>query len=147
MPNASSLLAIQTAVAAVLSGDSALQALCGGVENILNYEPEEPPAKFLVIGNATEESWHTLGGRSAGFGWEATLTVHLYSYYKGDIEVLQILGRVTALLNFPDPPLTVTGYTTVISEYGEKMTRVLIETKNKQERRHIPALFTIRVHE
>lgn len=145
MPNASSLQAIQAAVAAVLVGDSALQTLCGGVENILNYEPEEPPAKFLVIGNATEEDWHTLGGRSAGFGWEVTLTVHLYSYYKGDIEVLQMLGRVTALLNFAD--LTVTGYTTVICEYGAKPTRVLIETKNKQERRHIPALFSIRVHE
>lgn len=145
MPSSSALTAIQTAVAAKLVADSTLATLVGGVENIRGYEPEEPTAKFIVVGNATEMAWHTLGGTSAGWGWETTLTVHIYSYQKGDTEVLAMLGRVTALLNFAS--LTVTGYNTVICEYGEKITKVLVETKDKQERRHIPAIFSIRVHE
>ena len=147
MPSASSLLAIQTAVYALLTGDATLATLAGGVANILNYEPQEPPAKFIVVGNATEQGWNTLGGTAAGWGWDVTLTVHLYSYYAGDIEVLQMLERVTTLLNRPDGFGSVTGYGTVIAEYGDKLTRVLIETKDKQERRHIPALFSIKVHE
>jgi hypothetical protein len=140
--SASSLEAIQGAIYTRLSGDATLLTLCDGV---LNYEPEEPPQKFIVIGNATEQAWHTLGGTSAGWGWDATVTVHIYSYYKGDLEALRILGRVTALLNFYE--LSVSGYTTVICEYGEKLTKSMVETKNKQERRHIPAVFSIKVHE
>jgi hypothetical protein len=140
--SASSLEAIQTAVYTRLSGDSTLLALC---DLVLNYEPEEPPATFIVIGNATEQGWNTLGGTSAGWGWDTTVTVHIYSYYKGDLEALQILGRVTTLLNFY--ALSVSGYTTVICEYGDKLTKVMVETKNKQERRHIAAVFSIRVHE
>ena len=146
MPGASSLLAIQTAVYALLIGDATLAALVGGAANILNFEPEEPLAKFIVVGNATEQSWHTLGGTGAGWGWDATLTVHCYSYYKGDIEVLQLLDRVTTLLNKPEG-IVVAGYGTAICEYGEKLTRVLIETKDKQERRHIPALISLKVHD
>lgn len=145
MPSSSSLLAIQTAVYSVLTGDATLIALVGGVERIQNYEPQEPPANFIVVANATEQSANTLGGTSAGWGWDVTLTVHIYSYYSGDIEALGMLGRVTALLNHQ--PLTVTGYTTVICEYGDKLTKCLIETKDKQERRHIPAVFSINVHE
>jgi hypothetical protein len=153
MPSTSSLLAIQTAVMAVLVGDATLVGLLtsvdppiAGVDNILNYEPQSPPSEFIVVANATEQGWNTLGGMSAGWGWEVTLTVHIYSYYAGDIKALQILNRVTALLNKPDG-LAVTGYGTAIFEYGDKLTKVLIETKDKQERRHIPAVFSIKVHE
>jgi hypothetical protein len=140
--SSSALRAIQGAIFTRLSGDATLVALC---PSILNYEPEEPPTEFIVIGNATEQGWHTLGGTSAGWGWDTTVTVHIYSYDKSDLEALQILSRVTELLNFYELP--VSGYTTVICEYGEKLTKVLVETKNKQERRHIPAVFSIRVHE
>lgn len=141
MSSASSLRAIQAAIYTRLSGDSTLLALCDGV---LNYEPEEPPSNFIVIGNATEQSWNTLGGTDSGFGWDVTVTVHIYSYYKGDLEALAILERVTTLLNFYALP--VTGFTTVICEYGDKLTKAMIETKDKQERRHIPAVFSIKVH-
>ncbi len=142
MANSSALEAVQGAIYSVLSADSTLATLADAV---LGFEPEEPPEKFIVIGNATEQAWNTLGGTSSGWGWQDTITVHCYSYYKGDLEVLRMLSRVSALLNLQ--PLTVTGYPTVICEYGEAMTRVLVETKDKRERRHIPALFTVRVHE
>lgn len=143
MSNASALLAIYTAVYGILSGDATLVAL---VDEILNYEPEEPLAKFIVIGTGTELAWNTLGGTSTGWGSDATLTVHIYSYYKGDIEALQILNRVTTLLNKPEG-FPVSGYGTVIAEYGDKLTKVLVETKDKQERRHIPAVFSIKVRQ
>lgn len=143
MPNNSSLLAVQTALYGVLSTDATLLTLC---PDVLNFEPpSDPPERFLLIGNAIERSWNTLGGLSAGWGWRCEVTVHIYSYNRGEIEALQILSRVTALLNFQ--PLTVTGYPTAIVEYGEPGTKVLVETKDKRERRHIPAIFTVLVHE
>lgn len=145
MPNASALAAIHEVVYDVLSADATLQALVDGAQNIGNFEVESPPTRFIVIGNATEQDWHSLGGIDAGWGWLTTITVHIYSYYEGDLEALQILARVSALLNFA--ALTVPGYQTAICEYAERPTRVLVETKGKIQRRHIPAMFTIRVHE
>jgi hypothetical protein len=137
---------VQAAVDAVLVGDATLAALVDGVENIRGFEPEQPPRRFIVVGNATEEANHSLGGPVVGFGWIVTYTVHIYSYQKGDTEVLAALERVSELLNFAT--LTVTGYTKVTCEYAsDRPARVLVETKGKQERRHIPAVFTITVRE
>jgi hypothetical protein len=80
-----------------------------------------------------------------GYEPEIPITVHCISYYKGDLPALQMLRRVTELLSFYE--LTVSGYSTAICEYGDRMTKVLIETKGKVDRRHVHALFTIRVHE
>lgn len=144
MANSSALQAVQDAVFDALAADATLAALA----TVLGYEPAEPPSEFIVVGSgATEEAWNTLGGANAGWGWETNVTVHLYSYYPGDLKVLQMLSRVTALLNIPTGFASISGYSTVIAEYGEKPTRVVIETKDKRERRHIPAVFTIRVHE
>lgn len=142
MPNNSSLLAIQTAIYGVLSADATLLALC---PDVLNFKPTEPPDRFIVIGNAIERSWNTLGGLSAGWGWRCEVTVHIYSYYRGEFKALEIHDRVTALLNFQ--PLTVTGYPTAIVEYGDPATKVLTETHDKREWHHIAAIFTVSVHE
>jgi len=133
---------VQQAVYALLSSDATLLTLAG---EVLDYEPEQPPAKFIRIGNATERAWNTLGGTGQGWGWENTLTVHCYSYYRGDLEVLQMLNRVTALMNHA--VWSISGYQTAICEYGDQVTKMLIETKNKVERRWIPAVFTFMVHE
>jgi len=144
MPNASALYVVQQAVYGVLSVDPTLLTLADAV---LGFEPESPPEKFIVIGGAgmTELAWHTLGGTDQGWGWETVIPVHCYSYFKGEDEVLAMLQRVVALLNFQ--ALTVTGYGTVICEYGAQLTKVLIETKDKRERRHAVALFYVRVKE
>lgn len=142
MANASAVLAVQEAIVTRLEADATLQGLA---DFIGGYEPEIPPENFIVVGNATEMPWHTLGGTSQGLGWETTVTVHCYSYYKGDLPALRMLTRVSELLSFYQ--LSVTGYTTVICEYAEQRTRVLVETKGKVDRRHIPAVFTVRVHE
>jgi hypothetical protein len=143
MPSTSSLADVQAAAFGLLSVDATLLALCPDVHG---YEPDPPPDRFIVVGNATEQAAHTLGGVSSGWGWMGTLTVHIYSYQQDELEALQILKRCTALLNRPDG-ITVAGYLTAILEYGDKITKVLTEVKDKRERRHIPALFTFMVHD
>lgn len=142
MANYSAILAVQEAIVTRLEADSTLQGLASFIGG---YEPEIPPENFIVVGNATEMAWHTLGGTNQGLGWETTITVHCYSYYKGDLPALRMLSRVSELLSFYN--LVVSGYNTVMCEYAERVTKVLVETKGKVDRRHIPAVFTVRVHE
>ena len=141
MANSSAIMVVQDALTDILKADAALLTLC---PDIKNFEPTDPPDRFIVVGNATERQWHTLGGKESGFGWHIELTVHIYSYYRGEFEALQILNRVTALLN--QQPVSVSGYTGAMVEYAMPMTKVLTEIKEKRERRHIPAMFTVKVH-
>jgi hypothetical protein len=144
MPNASALYVVQQAIYGVLSADATLLTLADAV---LGFEPEAPPEKFIVIGGTgmTERADHTLGGTDQGWGWQDTVPVHCYSYFKGNDEVLAMLARIVTLLNFQE--LRVTGYRTAICEYAAQLTKELVETKDKRERRHITALFTVTVKE
>jgi hypothetical protein len=130
--------AIQTAIYGVLNGDVTLVALVTGV---FNDVPAGQVYPYVQIGSATQRPWHTFGGSSVGIGWNATVTVHIWSRYQGDVEALAILNRVVALLNFQ--AVAVTGYTTVICELDQA--RVLVEAVDKIETRHIPAVFRVRV--
>lgn len=142
MPNYSALLAVQEAIVTRLEADSTLQGLASFIGG---YEPEIPPENFIVIGDGTEVANHTLGGTEQGWGWIDQVKVNCISYYKGDYIALQMLTRVTELLNFY--PLTVSGYPTVICEYAADKMKNLTETKGKVDRRHIHAIFTITVHD
>jgi hypothetical protein len=59
------------------------------------------------------------------------------------------MQRVIALLNFAT--LTIAGYGTVICEldpdHSPMPAKVLIEYPQKVERRHMPVIFRVRVHE
>ncbi len=132
---------IQTAVYAVLSADATLLALAtGGVHNDV---PDGQGYPHVLISRATETPWHTMGGASAGLGWKNIIRIHVYSRYQGDKEALEIHDRIVALLNYQ--PLTVTGYTTAITEY-ESM-RVMVEDVEKIETRHLVTEFCVRVHQ
>lgn len=135
----SALKAIETTVYSVLSTDGVLTGLAG----VYNDVPEGAAYPHVQIGSGTEHPWHTMGGPTAGLGWNDTVTVHIWSRYQGDVEALTILSRVVALLNFV--ALSVTGYGTVMSSYDHA--RVLVESVDKVETRHVPAIFRIRVHE
>jgi hypothetical protein len=134
----SAIKAIQTAIFSTLNGDATLTALC----TVHNDVPESQEYPHIEIGSATEKPWHTLGGASVGIGWNATVTIHIWSRYQGDVEALTILDRVVALLNFTT--LTVSGYPTVITEYDQA--RVLVQDVDKVETRHVAAIFRFRVH-
>jgi hypothetical protein len=122
-----------------LNGDAFLT----GLAPVFNDVPESQSFPHVLIGNATEKPWHTLGGASSGLGWNATVTIHIYSQYQGDVEALTILERVVALLNFQT--IAVTGFNTVIAQLDN--TRVLVEDVDKVETRHVPAVFRFLVHQ
>lgn len=139
MAAGSALALIQAAVYGVLAADSTLLALAPVVGDV----NEDQAYPYVLISNATEVPWHTLGGTSAGFGWNTTIAVHILSRYAGDLEALNILTRVGTLLNFAT--LSVSGYTTVICEAED--VKLLLEYPNKVEQRHVIARFRVRVHE
>jgi hypothetical protein len=145
MANYPPLTLIQAAVWSVLSGDATLAALAP----VTNDATEDQTYPFIQIANATAVPWNTLGGTDRNFGWLCTISVHGYSRYEGDNEILTFMQRVIALLNFAT--LTVTGYATVICEldpdHSPMPAKVLIEYPQKVERRHMPVIFRIRVHE
>jgi len=135
----SALKAIQTAVYSTLNGDSTLTALAP----VFNDVPEGEPFPHVEIGSATEKPWHTMGGASQGLGFNATITIHIWSRYQGDVEALTILDRVMALLNFAT--LSVAGFNSVLAEHDN--TKVLVQDVDKVETRHIAAMFRFRVHQ
>jgi hypothetical protein len=138
MASGSALAAIQAAIYSRLHGDSTLLALAPVVGDV----NEDQAYPYVLISNATEVPWDTMGGSTTGFGWNATMVVHILSRYAGDLEALNILNRVSTLLNHY--ALTVSGYTTVICESEDA--KMLLEYPNKVEQRHVVARFRIRVH-
>ena len=134
----SALKSIQTAIYALLSGDIALMALT----TVFNDVPQGAAYPHVQIASGTERAWHTMGGMTAGIGWNDTITLHIWSRYQGDLQALAILERLVALLNFT--PIVVSGYPTVIAELDNA--RVLVEDVDKVETRHVPAIFRLRVH-
>jgi hypothetical protein len=134
---ADALSPIQTAFKSALSGDATLTGLVGG--RIYNDVPDVPVYPYILIGSGTQRPWHTLGGSSVGLGWNATMTVHIYSRYQGDREALGILARVVDLLNFSS--LTIGSYVTSMCFLDQA--RVLTEPIEKIETRHVPAVFRL----
>lgn len=134
------LTAIHTAVYSTLHGDATLLTLVSGV---YNDAPEGADYPFIVLGSATSDPWHTMGGASVGRGFDTTITAHIWSRYQGDLEALRIFDRVVALLDFQS--LTVTGYGTVVTSLDHG--RVLVTDVDKLETRHLPAVFSVLVHQ
>lgn len=138
---------IQTAIYAVLSGDSVLAGLSltdeTPVVRVYNDVPDGTGYPHVLISKATETPKHTFGGPSTGLGWKNIIRIHTYSRYQGGKEALQIHDRIVALLNFQ--PLTVTGFPQVWVEY-EQM-REMVEDVEKIETRHLVDEFCVEVHQ
>ncbi|MFD4320110.1 DUF3168 domain-containing protein [Streptomyces sp. NPDC058548] len=114
-PPVSPMLAIQGALRTLLADDAELQDL--GV-TVYDYLPEATAYPFIVIGEATEVP----ANAHDRFGWETVPALHVWDQYRGFKRVLQIGGRLTALLDHQ--PLTVPGYAHVVTrfEYGQPLT-------------------------
>jgi hypothetical protein len=138
----SAILAIQTAIFALLSGDATLVGMVGG--RITNTTPSTPVYPYVQMSHAHEKPFHGMGGATTALGYNDIIRVHVFSRYAGDLEALHILSRVRGLLDFQ--PIAVSGFSSVVCEY--EMGRVLIETDiNRVEIRHIPAEFRVRVRQ
>lgn len=105
------LLALQTAIRAVLLGDGDLAALVSGV---YDHVPEGAEFPYVVLGrditSSPDNTHATLGRRTI-------VPVHVWSTYAGSAEVVEILDRIQTLLDHQ--ALTVP---------GQRVTSVLHET-------------------
>lgn len=145
MANYPPLTLVQAAIWSVLSGDPILTALA----TVTNDATEDQTYPYILIANASGVPCNMIGGTDRGFGWHIRVTVHGYSRYEGDFEVLTFMQRVMQLLNFAT--LTINGYNTVICELDPDESpmpaKVLLEYPQKVERRHMPVIFKVTVHE
>jgi hypothetical protein len=135
----SALRGVEAAMVALVGADSTFVTRCPG--GISSVEVESQTYPFVLLDKGDEQPWNTLGGATAGHGRSLVVRLHVYSRYKGDREALLILERLVELLDFA--ALTVTGFPTAMTEYVG--CKVLIESRDKLETRHIPAEFLVRV--
>lgn len=94
----------QTAVYARLTADATLAGLVAGV---FDEVPESTVMPYVVLGEATEESQDSHDRQ----GLEVTLTLHIWSRYRGYDEAAGILRELDRLLDRVS--LTVDGFTAV----------------------------------
>jgi hypothetical protein len=118
---------------------SALYAVQAGV---FNDVPDNQAYPYIDIGeNSTEKPWNTLGGTTAGIGFDNRIVLHICSRYQGNTEGSLILKEVMRLLNFYD--LTVTGYSSVLCSFDS--VKCLKEQVDKIETRRFETVFRVRV--
>lgn len=102
------LPAIQQAIYSRLVNDAALMSMVTGV---FDHVPEGQAFPFITIGEGTSVPFRT----QTRFGEEVTVTMHIWSRYKGFAEALEILSELNRLL--ADKEIPVPGFGTAISMY------------------------------
>ena len=85
-------LSLQTAVYQRLSGDSALMAL---VEGVYDRPPQGSSYPYVTLGDIALSDWSTKNTN----GFEAMLTLHIWSRGGGRKEVASVAERIYALLH------------------------------------------------
>jgi hypothetical protein len=96
-----SALALQTALRAALLADAGLVTALGG-EQVFDDVPREAPFPYITIGDIETRDWSTQTSR----GHEHTVTIHLWSRYRGRKQVQELIGNVDRILDGADPPLS-----------------------------------------
>lgn len=88
--------------------------LSGSITGTVYDEPPDLPAgmpesdfPYTVIGDDTAQAWDT----DDTLGKEVTITLHVWSRYRGSKEVKQILGEIYGLLHRARPEID--GYTVI----------------------------------
>lgn len=95
--------ALQEAVFATLSADSALATLLGGAR-IYDGVPRNADAPYVHLGEATARDWST----ATEDGTEVTFAIVVWTRTPGRSEALEITDRVVVLLH--DAALSLTGH-------------------------------------
>ena len=90
---------LQTAIFAVLSGDTSLTAALGDAK-IFDHAPANVAFPYLTFGRTSIYDWST----GTENGSEQLFTLHVWSKAKGKQETLDIMERARALLH--DQPFT-----------------------------------------
>lgn len=94
--------ALQERIFATLNNDSNLTSTQGVA--VYDEVPENSAYPYISIGEATSTDYST----SDLSGSQTTMTIHIWSQYKGAKEAKNIMDRVHTLLH--DTTLTVTGF-------------------------------------
>jgi hypothetical protein len=127
-----SLIDIQAAIKKKLKGDTTLMSL---VEGVFDYVKDDQAFPYIVIGEATENPFNTFGRN----GKESTLTIHIWSEYKGFKESLNILKQMNKVLD--DTSLTLSEHNLVLIQYEDA------QTIRDEDLRHIPVTYRVIVQE
>ena len=93
-------LALQTGLRAALLADAALVTALGGAQ-VFDDVPREAPFPYITIGEIETRDWSTQTSR----GNEHTVTVHVWSRYRGRKQVQELIAEVDRILDGTDPPL------------------------------------------
>lgn len=89
--------ALQTAIFSLLSGDSTLDGLIGN-NRIYDEVPQNSAYPYVVIGEETTID----NGTKDRDGQEFTLTIHIWSRYRGGKQTKEIAERLYTLLHNTD---------------------------------------------
>lgn len=98
-----SVLAVQTALYSKLTGTSAITSLLASSSSVYSRTPDEASFPYIVIGHDTATDWDS----KTFNGMDISVTIHVWSRYRGNKECLQIMGAIYDALH--NQSLTVTG--------------------------------------
>lgn len=121
---------LQEAIVGKIDGDEQLAALISGV---YDHTPETARYPYVTVGLITEVP----DNAHATPGVHSTVTLHIWSKYRGAKQALQILGHLDRLLD--RKPLTVQGFrdVSIAHEWHETM------RDPDPDIRHIPVRFRV----
>lgn len=104
---ASSVLSpLQAAILTRLTSDSAFMA---AAKSVFDDVPEAQGFPYVTFGEGTENAWNTFTNN----GSDTTITMHIWSRYKGFKEAQTINALMIGLLD-GDTALSIAGYATVL---------------------------------
>jgi hypothetical protein len=94
-------LALQTGLRTALLADAVLVTALGG-EQVFDDVPRDAPFPYITLGDIDTRDWSTQTSR----GHEHTVTLHLWSRYRGRKQVQDLIAEVDRILDGADPPLS-----------------------------------------
>ncbi len=149
----SAIAAVQNAIYVTLAADATLVAMLApniktGGPGIVNDVLDGQEYPHVLMSNSRERGEHTFGGPNVGLGWNVAVSLYSRSRKDGDLQALQIHGRIVALLNFQ--PLTVTGWPNVSVEYapgGDMTGQVMVLDVKKVQVHQVLAEFDVKVRQ
>ena len=109
--SAPSLAALQDALYAALSGSAALQALIGNPARVFDHVPDGTAFPYVEIGEVSARRFDSASRN----GLDCTVTLNVWSRYRGRREAKQILDAIYAALH--DGSLSIASNAHVLSAF------------------------------
>lgn len=127
---------LQKTIYSILNNDSQLQNLVTGVFD--EIRPKQP-FPYIALGDFNESNMHTFDRE----GREINIEIHIFSDYRGNKEIFDILSRVLALIDHKD--IEIEGLHSVFVRYNNG--NIVTETGGPTTLRHFVGDFLAMVQE